>query len=170
MAHGTTAVSRRTLLLGSGGTVAVAVLAAACAEPGAPTPISPDQAALNTALAGETALIAAFTPGVDGTPAQQRRGEAALRSQRVHADALIDAGASASASPPPSTATPTSTATATAPATSAAKSARELARLQRNHADRLDQLALGVSPRVALLLGSIAASDAATAALLTAGR
>lgn len=166
MAHGTTAVSRRTLLLGSGGTVAVAVLAAACAEPGAPTPISPDQAALNTALAGETALIAAFTPGVDGTPAQQRRGEAALRSQRVHADALIDAGASASASPPPSTATPTSTATAT----SAAKSARELARLQRNHADRLDQLALGVSPRVALLLGSIAASDAATAALLTAGR
>jgi hypothetical protein len=157
MSDATRAVSRRTLLLGSGA-AAVALLASACSDTDSPTAISPDQAALNAALSGEAALIAAFAPGVDGSADEQRRGEAALRSHRMHADALIDAGAEQP------TATPTPTAAASA------KSPRELARLQRAQADRLERLALGVSPRVALLLGSIAASDSATAVLLAAGR
>jgi hypothetical protein len=155
MSDSTRAVSRRTLLLGSGA-AAVAVLAAACSDTDAPTQISPDQAALNTALTGETALIAAFAPGVDGSPAEQRRGAAALRNHQAHADALIEAGADAP------TTTPTTPSSAASP--------RDLARLQRAQADRLERLALGVSPRVALLLGSIAASDSATAVLLGAGR
>lgn len=155
MSDSTRAVSRRTLLLGSGA-AAVAVLAAACSDTDAPTQISPDQAALNTALTGETALIAAFAPGVDGSPAEQRRGAAALRNHQAHADALIEAGADAP------TTTPTTPPSAASP--------RDLARLQRAQADRLERLALGVSPRVALLLGSIAASDSATAVLLGAGR
>jgi hypothetical protein len=156
MLNGAHAVSRRTLLLGSGGAAAVAMLAAACSDSDSPTVISPDQAALNTALDGENALIVAFTAGVEGSTAEQRRGAAALRSHRAHADALIDAGAE--------------TATAAPSPPASARSARELARLQRAQADRLERLALGVSPRVALLLGSIAASDSATAVLLGAGR
>lgn len=158
MAEHQATVSRRTLLVAAGGASGVLLLAGACTTTDTPTPISPDQAALNTALAGEDALIAAFSPGVNGSAVEQKRGTAALRSHQVHADALIDAGANQPAPTP----TPT--------ITGSAQTARQLAGLQRAQADRLERLALGVSPRVALLLGSIAASDSATAALLGAGR
>jgi hypothetical protein len=160
MAEHQATVSRRTLLVAAGGASGVLLLAGACTTTDTPTPISPDQAALDTALAGEEALISAFTPGVNGSSVEQKRGAAALRSHQVHADALIDAGAT----PPAPTPTPT-------PAiTGSSQTARQLAGLQRAQADLLERLALGVSPRVALLLGSIAASDSATAALLGAGR
>lgn len=147
--------TRRSLLLAGGGTLVVALTAAACSADEAAPSISPDQAALDAALTGENALAAAFEAGVVGSTTQQRRGQAAARSHRAHAKALIDAGARVTPAP---TATPSPS------------DPRQLARRQRAQADRLERLALGVSPRVALLLGSIAASDAATAALLVQDR
>jgi hypothetical protein len=145
-------LTRRGLLSGAGA-LALLPLLNACADD-APTTIGPDQAALDAAAATERALLAQATAIQSGSAAALARIEAAADAHRAHIDALVSAGASSTSGQ------------VELPTTPAARIPLALARAQDRQADALQALALGTSPRIAQLLGSIAASDAAHALLI----
>jgi hypothetical protein len=127
-----------------------------------PTPLSADQVALNAAAQAEQDLVALLGLGlIDASPAQQRAADAAEAAHQRHVAELVAAGA---AEPTTSTSLATSPSPGpTASPTPAAPDARAVAIAQEAQADALTRSALGVSPEVAVLLGSVAASDAAHA-------
>ena len=137
-----------------------------------PTPLSADQVALNAAAQAEQDLVALLGLGLTGSsPAQQRAADAAEAAHLRHVAELVAAGAAeptpgtplATSPSPGSTASPAPTASPTASPTPAAPDARAVAIAQEAQADALTRSALGVSPDIAVLLGSVAASDAAHA-------
>jgi hypothetical protein len=173
-------LTRRLLLRSTAYALGGGAIAAGLSGCGSDQPvasISPDQAALNAALAGERALVALLADGVvRATPAQIRRAQAASASHTAHVTELVAAGASETEPLP----TPTSSTTTTsppgtpspteAPTGDSAPDPAAVVTAQVAQADALSRTALGVSPRLARLLGSIAASDAAQASLMRQGR
>jgi hypothetical protein len=170
------AVHRRTVLAG-GLALAAGAVVAGCADPAEPVRSS-DLVALDTAARLEAALAQAAASVSPATAATR----SAARAHRAHVEALVAAGAlppaastiatapSTPASAAPTQPSPTGTSQpAPLPDPSALVRVRttpELAQAQRAVADAVARLALPVSPALAPLLGSVAASDAAHAAVV----
>jgi hypothetical protein len=162
---------RRSLLAG-GLALMAGTAVGACAEPAEPDRGSPDLVALDTAARLESALAQAAAAVAPATSATR----AAAQAHRTHVEALVTAGAlqpsleTASAVPSARTSAPT-TASATAVGPDPARLLQAdtppaLAQAQRWVADAIASLALPSSATIAPLLGSIAASDAAHAAVV----
>jgi hypothetical protein len=121
-----------------------------------PTPL-PDVAVLNHAITAEKLMIARYHAAVSGSPAQAGLLDALLAQHQAHlarlTSRLIDPGATGRARPPSPAATPAS-------AIDALRAAEEDA------ADALVRHLTEVSPSLAQLLASIAASEASHALLL----
>jgi hypothetical protein len=161
--------TRRDVLRAGLASAAVVALGAGagCASP-EPTPLSADQVALNAAAQAEQDLVVLLARGLtDASPAQQRAADAAGAAHQRHVAELVAAGAAEPTPGTPTTTTPPpGSTTSPAPTTTpppAAPDARAVAVAQEAQADALTRSALGVSPDVAVLLGSVAASDAAHA-------
>lgn len=155
---GRAVMSRRTILAGAGslaGLLALPNLLTACAPQDQAPVRGAQQRALDAALQGEQQLLTLC----------RDLGRAADRdaaAHRAHAEALIALGAEAAS---PTTSAPSASSSTPTTATSRV----QLVRAQRRQADALALASLVATPRSARLLASIAASDAALAALGTAG-
>jgi hypothetical protein len=156
---------REVLRAGLASVTLVAIGAGAGCAASEPLPLSPDQVALDAAALAEQDLVALLADGiVDASPAQQRAAEAAQAAHQRHVAELVAAGAvepSTTASGSPTA--PATTTASPAPTGATRPQVRAVIAAQEAQADALTRSALGVSPDIAVLLGSVAASDAAHA-------
>lgn len=129
-------------------------------SPAPSTPASPDAALLVRVRAGEQELVAAYEAALAAYPALHTRLAPALAHHRKHLVALSPATTGSGTTPTPS-----------APPAPPASAARVLARLRQAESRRseelLGELASAGAP-LRTLLASVAAAEAAHAALLEA--